>query len=134
MDPSIRRTGAEIYIPSRTLPLGTYEVQLRVNMASVANAISFQSAYVQINPSGVTANLVPYGTSMITRGHKQDLILDPGLYSADRDGYAFNASVRDEVPLEEFSFIQFLLHRTGSINTIVAFTEYRISRTPMDLC
>ena len=133
-DPSIIKTFAEIYIPSRTLPYGTYELELRVNMASVANAISFQSAYVQINPSGVTANLVPYGTSMITRGHKQDLILNPGLYSVDRDGNAFNASVRDEVQLDEFSFIQFLLHRTGSINTIVAFTEYRISQTSMERC
>lgn len=53
------------------------------------------SAYVRINPSGITANLIRLGTSMITRGHDQDLQLNPGLYSSDSDGYPFNASVRD---------------------------------------
>ena len=66
-------------------------------MASAVNLISSASAYVKITPSGITANLVPYGTSMITRGHEQDLVLDPGLYSIDRDGNAFNASVSEEV-------------------------------------
>ena len=55
------------------------------------------SAYVKITPSGITANLVPYGTSMITRGHQQDLYLDPGTYSADIDGNVFNASVSEQV-------------------------------------
>jgi hypothetical protein len=51
------------------------------------------SAYVQINPSGITANLVQFGTSMITRGHEQDLTLDPGRFSEDLDENTFNSSV-----------------------------------------
>lgn len=57
------------------------------------NLTSSSSAYVQITPSGITANLVQYGTSMITRGHQQDLILDPGTYSVDLDQDTFNATV-----------------------------------------
>ena len=30
---------------------------------------------------------------MITRGHQQNLPLDPGTFSVDRDGITFNASV-----------------------------------------
>jgi hypothetical protein len=48
---------------------------------------------VKITPSGITPNLVQYGTSMITRGHKQDLLLDPGTYSVDLDTDTFNATV-----------------------------------------
>ena len=65
-------------------------------MASAVGMTSTMSAYVKITPSGIAANLIPYGISMITRGHQQDLILDPGTYSADIDGNVFNASVSDE--------------------------------------
>ncbi len=51
------------------------------------------SAYLRITPSGITANLVQYGTSMITRGYQQDLLLDPGTFSVDPDTTTFNASV-----------------------------------------
>jgi hypothetical protein len=49
--------------------------------------------YVQITPSSITANLVQYGTSMITIGHEQDLKLDPGTYSVNPDASVFNATV-----------------------------------------
>ena len=51
-----------------------------------------QSAFVSIIPSGRMVNLVPLGTSMITQGSEQDLQLNPGLYSLDLDGDAFNGS------------------------------------------
>ena len=92
-DPSIITDFAEIYIPSRTLAYGTYQLRLTVTIGTAANLASAASAYVKINPSGITVNLVPFGTSMVTRGHEQDLTLDPGSYSVDLDGYSFNASV-----------------------------------------
>jgi hypothetical protein len=95
-DSTIIRTFAEIYIPSRTLAYGTYQLKLTVTMASATMMTSSMSAYVKITPSGITANLMPYGTSMITRGHQQDLTLDPGTYSADIDGNVFNASVSEQ--------------------------------------
>ncbi|CAF4447184.1 unnamed protein product, partial [Adineta steineri] len=60
-----------------------------VNMSSLT---STSSVYVQITPSGITANLIQYGTSMITRGTQQDLQFDPGTYSIDRDNNVLNAT------------------------------------------
>jgi hypothetical protein len=92
-DQTIITTFSELYIPARTLLYGTYELKLTIKMTILPNLISSASAYVKITPSGITANLVPFGTSMITRGHQQDLILNPGTYSVDLDGNTFNASV-----------------------------------------
>jgi predicted phage tail protein len=49
--------------------------------------------YVQITQSGITANLVQLGTSMITSGYEQDLNFNPGTYSVDPDENYFNSSV-----------------------------------------
>jgi hypothetical protein len=51
------------------------------------------SIYVEITPSVIIVNLVQLGTSMITRGRQQDLVLDPGTYSIDLDENVLNASV-----------------------------------------
>jgi len=61
-----------------------------VNFSSLTRS---SSVYVEITRSGITANLVQYGTSMITIGHEQDLKLDSGRYSIDPDENVFNASV-----------------------------------------
>ena len=93
IDSTVQTTFSELYIPARILPYGIYELKLTVTMTSSSMFNSSSSAYVQIIPSGITANLVPYGTSMITRGYEQDLILDPGTYSIDPDRNIFNATV-----------------------------------------
>jgi hypothetical protein len=61
-----------------------------VNLLSITTS---SSIYVEITSSGITANLIQYGTSMVTSGHEQDLKLDPGTYSVDPDENVFNASV-----------------------------------------
>jgi hypothetical protein len=95
LDPTnIETRFSELYIPSRTLPYGLYELKLTVTMANFSNFSSSSSVYVRITPSGITANLVQLGTSMITRGNQQDLLLDPGTFSVDLDENTFNASVR----------------------------------------
>jgi hypothetical protein len=86
-------TLSELYIPARTLAYGTYQVTLTVIMVATPHLSSSASAYVKIIPSGITANLVQFGTSMITRGHQQDLLLDPGTFSVDPDATIFNTSV-----------------------------------------
>jgi len=48
---------------------------------------------VKIIPTIITTNLIPFGTSMITRGNQQDFKLDPGTFSIDPNGYTFNATV-----------------------------------------
>jgi hypothetical protein len=86
-------TSSELYLPARTLPYGIYEIKLTATMSVSPSLTSSASAYVTITPSGITANLVQFGTSLITSGHQQDLILDPGTFSVDNDGNVFNASV-----------------------------------------
>jgi hypothetical protein len=90
---TIITTLSEIYIPARTLAYGIYELKLTVTMAGLSWLTTSSSVYVRITPSGITANLVQLGTSMITSGHELDLQLDPGTYSVDPDENVFNSSV-----------------------------------------
>ena len=92
-DPTIKTTSSELYVPARTLPFGIYELRLIVIMSVSSSLRSSALAYVQITSSGITANLVKLGTSMITSGYQKHLKLDPGTFSVDPDGNAFNGSV-----------------------------------------
>lgn len=124
VDASIITTFPDLYMPSRTLPLGLFQLKFVV---TVNNSFTSMSAYVQINPSGITANLVRLGTSMITTGYDQNLQLNPGLYSIDTDGYPFNASVN----LFLFQFIDILSFHLRIGNTLI-FVEsmaYRVFHT-----
>ena len=95
-------TTSELFIPSRTLSFGLYQLTLTLTLNISSNLTTLsQSAFVRINPSGITINLVPLGTSLISRGSKDDLQLNPGLYSVDLDQEQFNASVN---PSSRLSF------------------------------
>lgn len=93
LDSSITTTGSELYIPGRTLQYGSYQVNLTVTMAQIPSLTVISTTYIDITPSGITANLIPYGTSMITRGNLQDLQFNPGSYSTDPDEDSFDPSV-----------------------------------------
>ena len=90
---SIIITASELFLPALTLDYGTYLLTLTVAMAAAPKQISTASVYASITPSTITANLMPFGTSMIAHGRGKDLILDPGTYSVDPDAATFNASV-----------------------------------------
>ena len=79
----MKTTFSELYVPARKLPLGIYQLTLTVSMSVSSSLRSSASAYVQITPSNITANLIQLGTSMITSGYQQNLKLDPGTYSVD---------------------------------------------------
>jgi hypothetical protein len=100
MDPIVITTSSELFVPSKMLVYGIYQLTLTVSMIAAPNLISSKSAYVQITPSGITANLVQFGTSMITRGHQQDLLLDPGTFAVDPDSNIFNASVSFNITIK----------------------------------
>ncbi|CAF1399077.1 unnamed protein product [Adineta steineri] len=85
-------TLSEFYAPAKTFAYGIYELTLTVTMTKSPTLKSSSSAYVRITPTGITANPVELGTSMVTRGHQQNLLLDPGAYSVDPDEDSFNAS------------------------------------------
>ena len=84
---------AELFVPAQTLNLGTYLVRLHVAMAVAPQLTATASVYVLITPSGITPNLMRFGTSTVTHGSGQDLYLDPGIYSDDPDALSFNTSV-----------------------------------------
>ena len=93
LNPKVITTFTELYIPARTLDIGLYKLDITVTMAQAPEFNTGGVAYVQIDPSGITANMVPLGTSIISSGREKDLILDPGRYSIDPNVKAFNASV-----------------------------------------
>ena len=93
--PVISISSIDLYLPARTLPVGLYQLTLTVTLNIPSSPTSSKSAYVRVTPSGITANLVPFGTSMITSGLKQDLQFNPGLYSVDLDEDQFNGSVSE---------------------------------------
>ncbi|CAF1360361.1 unnamed protein product, partial [Adineta steineri] len=92
LNEKVMTTFSELYIPSRTLAYGVYQLTLTVIMIDSPNLKSSSSAYVRITATGITANLVQLGTSMITRGDQQDLLLDPGTFSVDPDEDIFDAT------------------------------------------
>ncbi|CAF1375842.1 unnamed protein product [Adineta ricciae] len=90
--PNIITTFTELFVPARTLSYGLYEFNLTIAMLNMTNVSASSVVYVQIMPSGITANLVQYGTSMFTHGTGQNLQLDSGNYSIDADEAIFDAS------------------------------------------
>jgi len=93
LDQSIVTTSNELYIPAKTLDYGVYQLRLTVAMVVAPQFSTSISVYIKIITSSITVNLLAFGTSMITSGYKQDLLLDPGTHSIDPDTELFNASV-----------------------------------------
>lgn len=114
-------TSDELFIPAKTLSYGTYQLTLTVSMVAAPELTSSVSAYVKIIATNISANLLAYGTSMITLGYQEDLFLDPGIYSVDPDSTVFNATV-------SFFFLTRIItdycssagNRTGITNITVA--------------
>lgn len=95
-------------------------------MTAMPNLTASASAYVEITRSNITANLFQFGTSSITRGHQQNLTLDPGTFSEDPDASTFNASVRFDWRHTDHSTSSFHI-RIGRMTTTVVFMVIIIS-------
>ena len=89
----LQTSSTDLYIPPQTLSIGLYEFHLTVTTSIASHVTSSKSISIQINPSGVTMNLIPSRLSMITHGYQQHLQLNPGKYSIDHDGYPFQPHV-----------------------------------------
>ena len=124
---------SELFIPALALAYGIYELKLTVAMVASPALTSSASVYVEIIPSNITANLVQFGTSVITSGQQTDLILNPGTFSVDPDSTTFNASVSFHI----FIYIRlcsiYLVHRIGTIRTIADNTIF-ITRLILEVC
>ena len=90
-------TSSELYIPSQTLQYGIYQFELTVTMTNSSCLNTSVSTYIQIISSSIFVNSFYLGTSMITNGYEQDLLLNPGSYSIDLDNNIFNTSVSLEI-------------------------------------
>lgn len=93
LNESVVTTSSELFIPAKTLPYGTYQIELTVTMVVYPNLTESTITYIKIIPSNIIVNLVQFGTSMISQGYQQDLIIDPGTYSIDPDMITFNSTV-----------------------------------------
>ena len=133
-DLTVIKTFAEIYIPSRTLASGLYQLQLTVTMTMDSSISSTGAAYVRITPSGIAVGMVPYRTSMITHGYAEALTLDPGSYSTDLDGSQFNASVCFKYFSRRSSQMCLFSRRTGLMSTIVVFMVCQVFRAFLARC
>ncbi|CAF1473458.1 unnamed protein product [Adineta ricciae] len=92
LDEQIITTYSELYIPLGTLQYGIYKFDLTVTMIDIPWLQTTTPVYVRIIPSLIKVNLVQYGTSMITYGYNENLLLDPGSFSIDLDEPYFNAA------------------------------------------
>ncbi|CAM4932617.1 unnamed protein product [Rotaria socialis] len=85
-------TFSEIHIPAKKLEYGIYEVKLTVSSVNIHIVTASAVEYIEIIPTGIMANLVSNGTSMITHDPQQYLTLDPGRFSEDPDEKEFNST------------------------------------------
>jgi hypothetical protein len=90
---SIEITVSELFVPSRTLEYGIYQIKLTVKMLVSSQLISSAVTYIKIISSPIQVNLNQYGSLMIIQGHEQTFQLDPGRFSIDPDEIYFNSSV-----------------------------------------
>lgn len=100
LDSAVITTANLLDIPARTLSPGVYELKLTVTMDSSPNLTSSAMTYVAIVPSGIRPNLIELGTLMISRGHQQSLLLNPGLHSRDSDGQSIHPRVSQLIRMQ----------------------------------
>ena len=86
-------TLTELFLPARTLLYGLYQFMFTVTMIDFPNFQSSSFVYIQIIPSDILVHLMEFGTSIITRGYEQNLLIDPGRYSINPDETRFDANV-----------------------------------------
>ena len=91
--PKVEEGYSDLYIPALTLSYGLYEFKLIATIIPSLTTIESKSLFVEIIPSDITVYLIQSSTSLITHRQEDDLKIDPGNYSIDHDGYAFNTSV-----------------------------------------
>jgi hypothetical protein len=84
LNEKIQTSSNEIYFPSKILTFGIYEFKLTISLNS---SLLSQSIRIKIIKSQkLIVNLIESGTSEITLGQNQTLLMEPGKYSLHDDG------------------------------------------------
>ena len=74
-----------IFIPAGILDYGPHRFTFTVRMVMYPAMVDSRTTFINITHSNVTANLVEFGTSIITNSYNKPLDLDPGSHSEDPD-------------------------------------------------
>lgn len=126
---SIGNKTTELFIPSKTLDYGIYQFNLTVRMSAFPNTmVQSAVAYIEITYSNITANLIKYGTSIITSGRMKNLTLDPGQYSTNPDEGRFDPRVSNKLCIFSRTHKTFLLDRIGAMSIHVDHMIYTMQQ------
>jgi hypothetical protein len=93
LNQSIETSQSNLFIPSRTLSNGIYELKLRVTIVDFPVSTSSSSVYIEILSSTIITKFISFDTLMITHDYQQNLILNPGEFSFIENSIRFNKNV-----------------------------------------
>lgn len=95
LNQSIETANNDLFIPAQTLNYGRYELKLTVTPIALPALTTTSLVHIEIFPTGIITNLLPFVMSKITHHYRQDLILNPGKYSIDLNAITFDSTVSD---------------------------------------
>lgn len=95
LNQSVEMSQPDLFIPAQTLSYGLYKVELTVAMMDDPSVNSSSVLYIEISRSTIDVSLIAFDTSMIRHDYRDDLVLDPGRFSFDRNGVMSNEEVGD---------------------------------------
>ncbi|XP_038068153.1 uncharacterized protein LOC119737688 [Patiria miniata] len=99
---------AEIYIPPRTIPVGTWKFKYTVHMDQVSDDnidyVAFANEYVQVRAAALKIQIFEGQTTSKVVGHGSSLKLQPGVLSRDPD-------LPDDVTDQNFTSIEYFCRR-----------------------
>jgi hypothetical protein len=93
LNPPIETSLANLFIPSRTLSNGIYELKLTVTIVDVPSSTSSSSIYIEILSSTIITKLISFDTLMLTHDYQENLTLNPGEFSFILNSFTFNKNV-----------------------------------------
>jgi hypothetical protein len=95
----INMNRSELWLPANSLTEGTYQFILTINLdMQTYNMTASASTYIQMSPSKIIVNLLPFGPSSISHGFADTLTLDPGTFSINPDFSTFDVDVGISCP------------------------------------
>lgn len=102
---------------------------MTINSSSILT--SFQSIFIKITRTKkVIVKLIQFGTSQISLGRNQQLLIEPGKYSFYEDGTQFIENVCKQIC---FHLLKYFVNRNGTLNIIVEFMILQISSNHFQL-
>jgi hypothetical protein len=120
-DPSIEMHLNDLFIPARTLSVGSYKVTLRVSRTDDPRVGSSSSMFLNVVPVSVEVKFVSDDRWKMIHASEKDLLLDPGRYSLSSDKKIFNRTVSSSLLSLVLFDLWLMMIRNGPTNTLVEF-------------